>query len=173
MDFRTVLNLSKFGLLAGILAISLHFSLYFAEKSLLTRFTVNISILLTIVGVMIMGAIMFRSSQGGFIDFRSAFLCGVVIFAAASFLYLSYTYILYVVDPDFYNLLKEQGVRNTRYWLGKMNTPDRQIEESMREITTKRHNIFQHLLTFFKLNVAGMGFAALIAIFVKRAPVTV
>ncbi len=166
---NSLLNSSlKTGLIMGVISIVVFLIMYIADIKpvgimvplLILFFSIAISIIVLVVLFK-----KYRTSIGGFISFRDAFLYCFIAFTVSVIVYQFFNYIfILLIDPEYYkNVMELQKNWMENYLAGKM--PEERIAQELDKIDLQAAKIGS-LSTILKNLVGSVVFGGIVALIV-------
>lgn len=166
----------KSGLIIGAVSIVLFFLMYVADikpVGLMSPILIGLgSIALSIVLLVVLFK-KFRTSIGGLISFRDAFLyCFIALSVSVILSSIITNLFIFLIEPDYYkNIMEAQKTWMEGYLSGKMS--DEKIAESLEKIDEQAANMgsMKYILKNMLFSIIGSGVIALIvAAIMKKNP---
>lgn len=157
----------KSGLIIGAVSIVLFFLMYVADikpVGIMAPMLIGLgSIALSIIILVILFK-KFRTSIGGFISFRDAFLYCLIALSASVILSSIVTNLfIFLIEPDYYkNIMEAQKTWMESYLAGKMS--DEKIAESLEKIDEQASSMgsMKYIFKNILFSIIGSGVIALI-----------
>lgn len=125
----------KCGLILGLIQCGLALLAYLMGLEWIVSFTFGILNILVLVAGPIYCALRWKKQEGGFLDFKTAFLIIFIVFAASGFIALGYNVLMYtVIDPEIPAQIKEAVIERTFSMMERFGAPEEAIEKAIEDI---------------------------------------
>jgi len=166
----------KTGLILGVVSIVMFILMYVADiKPVGIMMPIVIMLISLAISIIIIVVFLkkFKTSLGGFISFRDAFLFSFIAFAVSAIIYQLFAYLfILVVDPEYYkNIMEAQKLWMENYLAGKM--PDDKIAESLDKIdeeAAKMGSVSQVLKGTLSSIIVGAIISLIVGAIMKKKP---
>jgi hypothetical protein len=165
----------KKGLILGVLHIILFLVLYIAAPSKLTGFSYVFTILALNLGYCIYQGIAWRkeASPSGYISYGDAFKYAFIVLFFNGLLYIIFSMVFLLVQPDFPEQLANSQLDTSVYWAQKFGAPEESLEKIRDDFNleeAKSRFGFSGLLFSFGLSLLFYAIgAAIVALFVRKS----
>lgn len=135
MDNRFRDFILKWGLMFGLAQCLASLVAYLLGTEWMVGFTFGTVNLAIWVGGPVYCGIMWKKMEGGYLDFKKSFLVIFLVFAAAGFVSLGYSVLMYsVIDPEIPGQIREAALGKTFALMERFGTPEDVIEKTMEEL---------------------------------------
>lgn len=125
----------KWGLIIGLVQCSVSLISYLMGLEWMVSFTFALLNILVLIGGPVYCGVLWKKQQGGFLDFKNAFLVIFIVFAASGFVLLGYNVLMYtVIDPEIPGQVKEAVIEKTFTMMERFGAPEDSIEKAMEDL---------------------------------------
>jgi len=133
MEKNTIFNHSlKFGFIIGIVNIIIGVLAYMVGEGLMVKWWFGLLILAINIGLIIYAGIQYRSSIGGYMNFKTAFSVTFLTFLIAGIMGTLFNIILYqVIDPELPGRLTQAALEQTEQMMSNFGAPQERVDEQM------------------------------------------
>jgi len=122
----------KFGFIIGIVNIIIGVLAYMVGEALMVKWWFGLIILVINIGLLIYSGSQYRSSLGGYMNFKTAFMVTFVTFVVAGILGTIFNILLYqVIDPDLPARLTKAAIEQTEQMMTNMGAPADRVDEQL------------------------------------------
>lgn len=125
----------KWGLVIGLVQCGVSLISYLLGIEWMVSFTFALLNILVMIGGPIYAGIAWKKIQGGFLEFKNAFVVLFFVFAAAGFVLLGYNVLMFtVIDPEIPGQVKEAVIEKTFTMMERFGAPEDSIEKALEEL---------------------------------------
>jgi uncharacterized membrane protein (DUF106 family) len=144
MEKNSLFNHSlKFGFIIGIINIIIGVLAYMVGESLMVKWWFGLLILVINIGLVVYSGNQYRSSLGGFMNFKTAFSVTFLTLFIAGILGTIFNIILYhLIDPELPSRLLKAAMEQTEQMMTNMGAPADRIDQQMVMLEDKLENQF-------------------------------
>jgi hypothetical protein len=139
-------NAIRWGVIFGIVSITLTIIAYVVDYSLLANLKFGLFIIAVLIGAVIYAGITYRKSIGGFIPYGKAFQHGFVMLAISGIISTLFTIVLYtVIDTELPKKLADVSIENAQKMMEGFGMPEDQMEKALDDARKNSENQFSAL----------------------------
>jgi H+/Cl- antiporter ClcA len=131
----------RWGLISGLAGVIMYTLVYAINRGYLVSFAVGAIMLLITIGLLVYPVYSYRKSNGGFMEFKDAFLLCLVIFASSSLISTVYQFLLYnIIDPTLPEFIRESTLQKTVAMMEKFGADSEAIDKTTEELQNQDFN---------------------------------
>ena len=148
----------KFGFIIGIVNIIIGVLAYMVGEALMVKWWFGLVILIINIGLIVYSGNQYRSSIGGYMNFKTAFSVTFLTFVVAGIIGTIFNILLYqVIDPELPGRLATAAVEQTEQMMSNMGAPADRIDETIAGVEERMNNQFSLMG-----QIKGFGIALII-----------
>jgi hypothetical protein len=133
----------KFGFIIGIVNIIIGVLAYMVGEALMVKWWFGLIIIVINIGLVVYSGNQYRSSVGGFMNFKTAFSVTFLTLVIAGVLGTIFNILLYqVIDPELPARLTKAAIEQTEQMMSNMGAPADRIDEQMAAVEGRLENQF-------------------------------
>jgi len=133
----------KFGFIIGIVNIIIGVLAYMVGEALMVKWWFGLLIIVINIGLVVYSGNQYRSSVGGFMNFKTAFSVTFLTLLFAGILGTIFNILLYhVIDPELPARLTKAAIEQTEQMMTNMGAPADRIDEQMAAVEGRLENQF-------------------------------
>jgi len=162
----------RWGLILGAISVALTAIAYAVDYAIMVNWKYGLFSFAVFIGCAIFAGINYRSQEGGFLSFKSAFLHALIVFAVSGLLSTIFSILLYtVVDPQLPQKLVDVTITNTEEMMGKFGMPEDKMDEALekaRTDTAARFTTLGLIKGYFWIVVMSAVFSLIVGLIVRK-----
>jgi hypothetical protein len=148
----------KFGFIIGIVNIIIGILAYMVGESLMVKWWFGLLIIVINIALIVYSGSQYRSSLGGYMNFKVAFMVTFLTFLVAGIIGTIFNILLYhVIDPELPGRLATAAIEQTEQMMTNMGAPADRIDEQMQAIEGRMNDQFSLMG-----QIKGFGIALII-----------
>jgi hypothetical protein len=148
----------KFGFIIGIVNIIIGILAYMVGETLMVKWWFGLLIIVINIALIVYSGSQYRSSIGGYMNFKTAFSVTFVTFFIAGIIGTIFNILLYqVIDPELPGRLATAAIEQTEQMMTNMGAPADRIDEQMQTIEGRMNDQFSLMG-----QIKGFGIALII-----------
>lgn len=125
----------KWGLVIGLAQCTLSLISYLLGIEWMVSFTFALLNIMVMIGGPIYCGLLWKKTQGGFLDFKSSFVVIFIVFAAAGFVLLGYNVLMFtVIDPEVPAMVKDAVIEKTFTMMERFGASESDIEKTVEDL---------------------------------------
>ena len=148
----------KFGFIIGIVNIIITILSYMVGETLMVKWWFGLTIIVINIALIVYAGSQYRSSLGGYMNFKTAFSVTFMTFLMAGIIGTIFNILLYqVIDPELPGRLTVAAVEQTERMMTNMGAPADRIDEQLQTIEGNMNDQFSLMG-----QIKGFGIALII-----------
>lgn len=121
----------QYGLIVGLLQVVIVLFSYLIGIEYMVSYWLAFFDIIIVIGAVIYCGILWKRMNEGYLDFKNSFLSIFLVYAIAALIVVVFNIILYTVDPDLSDQIKEAAIEKAITMMEKMGASEESIDEAI------------------------------------------